>query len=91
MIEGAVVADEAFVLRWFDPADDDRLMVINLGRDIDFQAIAEPLIAPPPKLQWDVLWSSEAPDYGGAGTPEFDDKNGHFPGHTAVVFHAQKR
>ena len=25
----------------------------------------EPLLAPPEGLQWEVLWSSEDPDYGG--------------------------
>jgi len=88
-IEGAVIGPEAFVLRWFDDDGDDRLAIFNLGRDIDFRGLAEPLIAPPQDRQWDILWSSEEPEYGGMGSPAFDDKNGHFPGHTAVVFHAK--
>jgi maltooligosyltrehalose trehalohydrolase len=88
-IEGAVIGPEAFLLRWFDEEHDDRLAAFNLGRDIDFGGIAEPLVATPPNRRWDVLWSSEEPDYGGTGTPAFSDKNWHLPGHTAVIFRAK--
>jgi maltooligosyltrehalose trehalohydrolase len=91
MIEGAVIGPEAFLLRWFDAEHDDRLGVFNLGRDLDFRGIAEPHIAAPPDRQWDVLWSSEEPDYGGTGTPAFSDRNWHLPGHTAVIFRAKPR
>ena len=47
-IEGAVIGPEAFVLRWFDDADDDRLAIFNLGAEIDSYPLAEPLQAPPP-------------------------------------------
>jgi maltooligosyltrehalose trehalohydrolase len=89
VIEGAVIGPEAFLLRWFDTNGDDRLAVFNLGRDLDFRGIAEPLVAAPPDRRWDVLWSSEEPDYGGAGTPAFSDKNWHLPGHTAVILQAK--
>jgi maltooligosyltrehalose trehalohydrolase len=89
MIEGAVIGPEAFLLRWFDVENDDRLAVFNLGRDIDFYGIAEPLIAAPPNRRWDVLWSSEEPEYGGTGTPAFSDRNWHLPGHTAIIFGAK--
>jgi maltooligosyltrehalose trehalohydrolase len=89
VIEGAVIGPEAFLLRWFDEENDDRLAAFNLGRDIDFSGIAEPLIATPPRRGWDVLWSSEEPEYGGTGTPAFSDKNWHLPGHTAVIFRAK--
>ena len=88
-VEGAVIGPEAFLLRWFDEQNDDRLAAFNLGRDIDFNGIAEPLIATPPERRWDVLWSSEEPDYGGTGTPAFSDKNWHLPGHTAIIFRAK--
>jgi maltooligosyltrehalose trehalohydrolase len=88
-IEGAVIGPEAFLLRWFDREGDDRLAVFNLGRDLDFSGIAEPHTAAPPNRQWDVLWSSEEPDYGGTGTPAFSDKCWHLPGHSAVIFRAK--
>jgi maltooligosyltrehalose trehalohydrolase len=88
-IEGAVAGPEAFVLRWFDDAGDDRLMLFNLGRDLEFQPPSEPLLAPPPDRSWIVLWSSEDPRYGGMGTPAFDEKAWRIPGAAAIVFRAE--
>lgn len=88
-IEGAVVGPEAFVLRWCDDEGDDRLALFNLGRDFDWQPVAEPLVAPPCGRQWSLIWSSENPRYGGMGTPHFDNKHWPVPGHAAVVFAAQ--
>jgi maltooligosyltrehalose trehalohydrolase len=87
-LEGAVIGPEAFLLRWFDDVGDDRLAVFNLGRDIDFCGIAEPLIAAPPGRRWEVLWSSEMPEYGGTGTPAYSDRDWHIPGHSAITFRA---
>jgi maltooligosyltrehalose trehalohydrolase len=88
-IEGAVAGPEAFILRWFDEAGDDRLLVFNLGRDLDLQPPSEPLLAPPPDTNWAVLWSSEDPRYGGMGTPAFDEKAWRMPGAAAIVFHTE--
>ena len=85
-VEGAAVGPEAFLLRWFGEDYDDRLALFNLGRDIDWYPIAEPLLAPPPDRQWRLLWSSDEPCYGGLGTPSFDEKTWRVPGHGAVVF-----
>ena len=35
-LHGAVLAAEAFVLRYFGEAGDDRLLLVNLGRDLQF-------------------------------------------------------
>jgi maltooligosyltrehalose trehalohydrolase len=90
-IEGAVIGHEALLLRWFDARDDDRLLIVNLGRDFDWYPLAEPLIAAARERQWELLWSSEDPRYGGSGTPTFDEKNCHVPGHAAVLFRARPR
>lgn len=86
-VDGAVLAAEAFVLRWF--ADDglDRLLVMNLGRDLHLAPAPEPLLAPPPGMRWAVLWSSEDVRYGGGGTAEIEtpDEGWRIPGHAAVV------
>jgi maltooligosyltrehalose trehalohydrolase len=75
-LDGAVLGAEAFVLRFF--ADDglDRLLVVNLGRDLRLAVAPEPLLAPPAGMLWRVLWSSEAPKYGGAGTPPLESEGG---------------
>lgn len=85
--DGAVLGPESFVLRFFDadPAA-QRLLVVNLGRDLVLNPAPEPLLAPPDNFQWHVLWSSEDPRYGGSGTAALDsDLNWIIPGHAAVV------
>ena len=84
-IEGAVVGGEAFVMRYYGGDGNDRLMLVNLGRDLDWHPNAEPLIAPPPGMDWTVLFSSEDPQYGGAGTAVLDTRNWNLPGHATVV------
>jgi maltooligosyltrehalose trehalohydrolase len=85
-MDGAVLAPEAFVLRFFGPAHNDRLLVVNLGRDLALTPAPEPLLAPPEGMLWAILWSSEQPQYGGCGTAPLEDEQGwHIPGHAAVV------
>ncbi len=86
-VDGAVLAAEAFVLRFFaDEALDERLLIVNFGRDLVAGSFAEPLIAPPCGRVWRVQWSSEHPDYGGAGTPQVVSHAGwRIPGHAAIV------
>ncbi|HXH93858.1 MAG TPA: malto-oligosyltrehalose trehalohydrolase [Thermoanaerobaculia bacterium] len=66
-VRGAVLAEEAFVLRF-----DNRLLIVNLGREVHLDVVPEPLLAPPTKQKWELLWSSESPDYGGTGTPAIE-------------------
>lgn len=86
-VDGAVLADEAFVLRFFGNDAGDRLLIVNLGRDLVYVPAPEPLLAPPAESCWHVLWSSEDPRYGGDGTPpvEAEDEGWKIPGHAAVV------
>jgi maltooligosyltrehalose trehalohydrolase len=92
-LDGAVLAEEAFVLRWFGGKAGDRLLVINLGRDLQLCPVPEPLLAPPRGMCWDVIWSSEDPGYGGCGTPplEAGDEGWRISGHAAVVLHPVPR
>jgi maltooligosyltrehalose trehalohydrolase len=85
-VDGSVLGPEALALRFFDVKGEDRLLVVNFGRDLNPSSIADPLLAPPRGRSWAVLWSSEDPRYGGTGTPPIDWSRGwHIPGHTAVV------
>ncbi len=86
-VDGSVLGPEAFALRFFGEGGDDRLVLVNLGRDLHFRSIAEPLVAPPRGKLWTVLFSSEDPIYGGTGTPAIFSAKGGWtvPGHTAVV------
>jgi maltooligosyltrehalose trehalohydrolase len=69
-LDGAVIGRDAFVLRWFAPDGLDRLLVVNLGPDLRAGSLAEPLVAPPPGHRFALHLSTEAPRYGGGGTPE---------------------
>jgi maltooligosyltrehalose trehalohydrolase len=75
-LDGAVLAPEAFALRFFGRDAGDRLLIVNLGVDLDLEPVPEPLLAPLTGLRWDVLWSSEDPRYGGAGAPPPEDEEG---------------
>ncbi len=87
-IEGATISEDAYVLRYLPPDGQTRLLVVNFGRAIDRSFLAQPLVAPPAGAKWDILWSSEAPAYGGSGTPELDTVDGwHIPGEAAVLLH----
>jgi maltooligosyltrehalose trehalohydrolase len=85
-VDGAVLAAEAFVLRFFGENREDRLLVVNLGRDLHLREAPEPLLAPPQGKRWDTLWSSEHPRYGGTGTSALETDDGwRIPGHAAVA------
>jgi maltooligosyltrehalose trehalohydrolase len=85
-VEGAVLAPEAFVLRFFESNGEDRLLVVNLGRELHLEPAPEPLLAPVRRSGWRVLWSSEDTRYGGAGTPPVEtDEGWRIPAHSAVV------
>ncbi len=42
-LDGAVLGPEAFALRYFGEGGDDRLMLVNLGRDLERRSIPDPL------------------------------------------------
>jgi maltooligosyltrehalose trehalohydrolase len=86
-VDGAVLANEAFVLRYRTPQSvDERLLIINLGPDLIVGSFAEPLVAPPEGAVWRVRWSSESAAYGGTGAPEVATACGwHVAGHSATV------
>jgi maltooligosyltrehalose trehalohydrolase len=85
-IDGAALTDEAWMLRFFSESGADRLLIVNLGRDLLLGPAPEPLLAPVDGQAWRLLWSSESPLYGGAGAPVLDaEGNWLIPGQTATV------
>jgi len=86
VVDGAVLGDRSFALRYLVGGADDRLLIVNVGVDLDLASLAEPLIAPPRRCDWGVEWSSEDPKYGGIGTPElWPEDRWHIPGDSAIV------
>src|SRR5690606_40764021 len=84
-IDGAVLGPQAFVLRFFGTAGDDRLLLVNLGADLRVEALPEPLLAPPEGGAWRILWSSEDPRYGGGGVPPMRQDAWRLGGHSAMA------
>lgn len=72
-LDGSVLSKAAFFLRFFgSAAEEDRLLLVNLGRDLRLESIPDPLFAPPPGCQWQTAWSSEDRRYGGVGIRRVD-------------------
>ena len=71
-MHGAVLGEHAFALRFFGEHGDDRLVLVNLGRDLHLYRAPEPLLAPPREASWEIAFSTEDPEYGGMGTPPLD-------------------
>jgi maltooligosyltrehalose trehalohydrolase len=65
-MHGAVLAERALVLRILCEQG-DRLILANLGPDLELLSPAEPLLAPAGLSPWVVEWASEALRYGGQG------------------------
>jgi maltooligosyltrehalose trehalohydrolase len=86
-VDGSVLGERAFALRFFTPDHlADRVLIVNLGQDLQRQSFADPLLAPPADTDWSTVWSSEEPVYGGSGTPPlWPDECWSIPGEAAVV------
>ena len=85
-IDGAVLSEHAFVLRWRDTQHGDRLLVIALRDDVDFRPAPEPLLAPPRGAAWSMRWSSDAPRYDGPGAVDPCSEEGwRIPGESATL------
>jgi len=71
-LDGAVLDDDSFAIRFFGGTEDDRLLVVNLGHRKHFAPAAEPLLAAPPNRAWRTMFSTESPRYGGWGAPPLE-------------------
>jgi maltooligosyltrehalose trehalohydrolase len=83
--DGAAIGEAVWLLRFFAEGE-DRLLLVNLGRDVTLAPLPEPLLAPLEDRGWRILWSSENTDYGGGGiAPLYRDGDLHLPGEAALV------
>jgi maltooligosyltrehalose trehalohydrolase len=92
-IDGAVIGEAALLVRYItpDPAG-HRLLLVNLGRDLQIAVLAEPLLAPLDGHRWTLAWSSEHPDYDGGGRRPIDtDRFWILPGDCAIVLASEAR
>jgi len=91
-MDGAVLSASSFVLRFFaaedleDETAGDRILIVNLGADMELSPAPEPLLAPPAGTMWSLLWSSDDPCYGGEGAyPPENVLGWNIPGNCAFV------
>jgi maltooligosyltrehalose trehalohydrolase len=85
-LEGAVLDGRAFLLRFFDASHGDRLLLVNLGSDLQLSSAPEPLLAPPRESRWEALFHTDDKKYGGMGAYTPDAADGwRIPGRAAVV------
>ena len=91
-IDGAVLGSHSFLLRYFAKQNDDRLLIINLGRQKELTPASEPLLAPPSNCEWEILWASESQRYGGPGVVEAaTDEKWLLPAEAAVLLRPRQR
>ncbi|HEY2909511.1 MAG TPA: DUF3459 domain-containing protein, partial [Gemmataceae bacterium] len=91
-VDGAVIGEQAFLLRYSAGGTDDRLLLVNLGCDLHRESLPEPLLAPPDGYRWGMLWSSEDRAYGGLGTTECETREGwRVMGESAAVLRPEPR
>ena len=91
-LDGATLSPQALALRYMGPADDDRLLVVNLGPDLNFMPAPEPLLAPVRDGSWTLQWSSEHPLYGGPGIVNpLSEEGWRIPSATATVFRSVRK
>jgi maltooligosyltrehalose trehalohydrolase len=90
-VDGAVLSPEAFVLRFFGAHAGDRLLLLNLGCQTELVTLSEPLLASPTGQSWHLVWSSDAPRYGGPGIVDpRQDGRWILPGFSATFFSSHK-
>ena len=77
-MHGAVLSSAAFMLR-FLCAEGDRVLLVNLGADLELEPAPHPLLAPPEGAGWRLAWSSESPVYGGVGVSPLEREPGTEP------------
>jgi maltooligosyltrehalose trehalohydrolase len=85
-IEAAVLGPSALALRYRGGEAGDRLVLLNLGAQLDLAPCPEPLLAPPRPGRWGLLLASEESRFGGSGV-DVPDGRGRWklPGQCTLV------
>jgi maltooligosyltrehalose trehalohydrolase len=83
--DGAILNQDAFIIRFFDDSYGDRLLIINFGTDFTFNPAPEPLLATNEDQEWAFFWSSDSLDYGGEGISPLTKPYMNLSGHSALL------
>jgi maltooligosyltrehalose trehalohydrolase len=80
------------MLRFFGKGNDDRLLLVNFGYRSVISPAPEPLLAPPPDSEWEMLWTSDSVRYDGPGRVEINpDVEWLLPAQSAIFFGPRPR
>jgi maltooligosyltrehalose trehalohydrolase len=91
-VDGAVLGSNRFMLRFFGKGNDDRLLLVNFGYRSVISPAPEPLLAPPPDSEWEMLWTSDSVRYDGPGRVEINpDVEWLLPAQSAIFFGPRPR
>ena len=91
-VDGAVLGEKTFLLRYFGEKHDDRLLLVNLGPEQPFIPGPEPLLAAPWNAEWELLWSSDDERYGGPGARmPLSDEGWSLPAEAAIALRAVRQ
>lgn len=88
--DGAVINDDAFIIRYFGESE-DRLLIVNFGSDLTYSPAPQPLLVAGKEMKWNLIFSTESAAYGGVGIPPFQNPHWHIPGHAAIVLKAKNK
>lgn len=89
--DGAILNDDAFLVRFFSEDKQDRLLLFNFGKDYEISPVSTPLLAPCEGCSWEVMLNTENLEYGGSGFPPFGDLIWILPARSAVVLKTIKK
>ncbi|PYL08037.1 MAG: malto-oligosyltrehalose trehalohydrolase [Verrucomicrobia bacterium] len=85
-VDGAVLEQASFVLRYFSKDNNDRLLLVNFGENQVLHPASEPLLAPPLGYRWETLWTSDSLRYGGTDAVAIASQEQWFlPGESTVA------
>jgi len=91
-VDGAVLSADTFLLRYDGKDAGDRLLIVNLGPDLDLTPMPEPLLAPPDGTEWTLQWTSDAAAYGGLGSAPLQSHPAwRISGESAILLRSQPR
>jgi maltooligosyltrehalose trehalohydrolase len=90
-MHGAVLGRDVLALRFDDAEHGDRLILTNFGADRALDSVPEPLLAPPLRGLWELVFSSEHVTYGGEGTPDIDSDGSFLLAAHSTVYLQERR
>ncbi|HTL46454.1 MAG TPA: malto-oligosyltrehalose trehalohydrolase [Verrucomicrobiae bacterium] len=90
LLDGAVLNDQCFVLRYDGGEDGDRLLVVNLGPAFRYDPMPEPLMVSPQGRSWKLVLSSSDPSYTGRRKKKQPFSFWNIPGETTLFFTAHE-